>query len=359
MNKRIFFTAGPSHLYKTVPEHIQTALEDDIGSISHRGPKFEQILRETQTGLKELLRIPQEYHVLFFASANEIWERLVQNCIETSSFHFVNGSFGERFYWVAQKLGKNPTKIEVPQGEFFNLEEIAVPLEAELIGITHNESSSGVLFPAEMIHALADSFPDKLIAVDAVSSLPYPTFNYEKLDAVYFSVQKGFGLPAGLGVLILSPRAYDKSLLLEKKGLNVGSYHSFSVMKLFDDKGQTAETPNVMNIYVLNKVIKDYLEYGIEKIRKETEEKAKMMYDYFDKHDRYNPAVENKGMRSPTLIVINTKGNSQKIYTYLDTLNMEVGFGYGDAKEQQIRIANFPSHTKQDIERLLHAFNSL
>lgn len=359
MEKRLFFTAGPSQIYSTVPHHISAAIAANIPSISHRGPQFTEIMQGAQSGLKELLRIPQDYHIFFFASATEIWERLIQNCVETTSFHFVNGSFGERFYWTAERLQKKPLMVEASMGEGFNISKVVVPKEVEMICLTHNESSSGVMWQMEDIHQLSEQYPDKLIAIDVVSSIPYPSFNYEKVDAVYFSVQKGFGLPAGLGVLILSPRAFAKSLALEKKAVSTGSYHSFSVLKEFDEKGQTPETPNVLNIYLLDKVIQDYLTYGIEKIRKETDEKADMLYSYFEKHDRYSLAVPNPRDRSRTLVVIDTKGDSKNIVTYLDTQNIEVGYGYGKAKETQVRIANFPTHSKDDVERLIEAFKKI
>lgn len=359
MQKRLFFTAGPSQLYSTVPSHIETAIKNYIPSISHRAPQFSQIMKGAQDGLRELLRIPDEHHILFFSSATEIWERLVQNCIEETSFHFVNGVFGERFYWTAEKLGKKPIKLEVPQGGSFSEQQISIPKNAELIAFTHNESSSGVMWPVEDINTIADAYPDALIAIDAVSSMPYPAFNYEKTDAVYFSVQKGFGLPAGLGVLILSPRAFNKSLLLDKKGISIGSYHSFPVMQQFNEKSQTSETPNVLNLYLLDKVIQDYLQYGIEKIRKETDDKAAILYEYFAKHDRYELAVPLEKDRSQTLVVLNTHGESKNIVTALDLVDIEIGYGYGEAKNEQVRVSNFPAHTMVDVERLLEEFKKI
>ena len=51
----------------------------------------------------------------------------------------------------------------------------------------------------------------RLLAVDAVSSLPYPDFDYTKLDSVFFSVQKGFGLPSGLGVWMANDKCLAKA----------------------------------------------------------------------------------------------------------------------------------------------------
>lgn len=357
--KRLYFTAGPSQLYPSVPTYVAEALEAGIPSISHRGAQFISIYNSTTKALKELLSVPDDFTVFYFSSATEIWERIIQNCVEETSTHFVNGTFGERFHWTAKMLGRKPTMVEAPFGEGFDVSKISVPEKSELLAFTHNESSSGVMWQMEDIYTVADKYPDKLVAIDVVSSLPYPTINFDKVDLVYFSVQKGFGLPAGLGVCLVSMRALAKQRDMLNKGISTGSYHSFSTMKASSDKGQTVETPNVLNIYLLGKVCAEYIDYGLGNIRQETDEKAARLYGYFEKHDRYKPAIKNPRDRSQTLIVIDTQGDSKKIVSFLETQDIEVGYGYGDAKETQVRIANFPTHTMAEVERLLEAFQKL
>lgn len=363
--KRLFFTAGPSQLYPTVPSYIAAAIDNQVPSWSHRGREFAELFTSVRLGLKKLLGVPGEYEVLFFSSATEIWERLIQNCVDTTSFHFVNGEFGHRFRWTAQRLGRNPLAVEVPQGEFFDLKKTQVPNHVELIAITHNESSSGVAWTPEEIEYVADANPDALIAVDGVSSIPYPALPYKKIDAVYFSVQKGFGLPAGLGVCILSPRALRRSQEREKLGTSsragypTGSYHSFPVMLEMAAKGQTVETPNVLAIYLLDKVIEEFRGIGLKQIRRDTEQKADMLYSFFDRQTQLAPAVPKGKNRSATLIVVNTTGASGQIIEKLLQRGIEVGCGYGKRKNDQIRIANFPAHARSDVQRLIDELSAI
>ena len=79
-----------------------------------------------------------------------------------------------------------------------------------------------------MLSPSVDLPAEKLVALDCVSALPYADIPVDKVDAVYFSVQKGFGMPAGLGVLILSPAAVAKAATIEEAGISTGSYHSFA-----------------------------------------------------------------------------------------------------------------------------------
>ena len=98
MNKKIYFTPGPSQLYFTVEEHIKNALKKNILSISHRSKTFKILYEECIENIKILFNLNKNYHIAFTSSANEIWERIIQNLIVKTSIHYVNGSFSKKFY---------------------------------------------------------------------------------------------------------------------------------------------------------------------------------------------------------------------------------------------------------------------
>lgn len=354
--KRIFFTVGPSQLYPTVPAHIKTALRDYVPSISHRGKQFIDIYKKTTDCLRKLMGIPSEYHIFFLGSATEAMERIIQNTVESHSFHLVNGAFSKKFFTIASQLGKRTEKKEAPAGYGFDVKSIQIPKETECICITQNETSTGVAFPIADVSFFRQKSPSSLVALDVVSSVPFVKIDFSIVDLTFFSVQKGFGLLAGLGVLVVSSRAFEKCKKLHKKGVKIGSYHNFFIMEEYERKNQTYETPSVLGIYLLGKVCGDFLEKGIDTIRAETEEKAGVLYEFFDKHTKYKPRVKEKKFRSLTTIVIDTQGETPKILPYLAKKGFIVSSGYGSFKENQIRIANFPSHSKENVERLLRVF---
>ncbi|WP_276372116.1 aminotransferase class V-fold PLP-dependent enzyme [Chryseolinea sp. H1M3-3] len=351
MNPKINFTPGPSQLYFTVEDHVRTAFRDGVPTLSHRSKKFESYYKDTVEGLRELLKLPADYHIYFTGSATEIWERLIQNLVEEKSFHLVNGSFSKRFFEIAQQLGKIPSKNEVSNGKGFE-DSLSIPTDTELIAVTHNETSTGVSVPLDYIYNLRSKNPGALIAVDAVSSLPFPDFNYSKLDSVFFSVQKGFGLPAGLGVWMVNDQCLAKADALLSKGISIGSYHNLPSLKAHAVKNQTPETPNVLSIYVLSKVIGDMIRRGISNIRKETEYKATLLYQTLDSHPHLKPFVADKTFRSKTVIVADCGEYTEKITSKLLENGMQPGDGYGAAKKSQLRFANFPTHSKEQFELL-------
>lgn len=355
---KIYFTPGPSQLYPTVPAHIRHALSHDLASISHRSKTFQQIFAETTQNLRGLLEIPKEYHLFFLGSANEAWERILENCVTQQPLHFVNGSFSQKFYSFSQSLNLNPQQITAEEGQGFeNPAQYfeAVQPETELLAFCANETATGVATLPEFIYAFREQFPQKLIAVDLVSAWPYYQLDVSKVDLAYFSVQKGFGLPAGLGVLAVSPRAMKQAAQLQKPG----TYHTFAALQDQASKNMTPETPNVLAIYLLGKVAGDMLHKGIDVIRRETEAKAATLRQAISGSKTLQVAPTPESLQSQTVVVVNCTEPSKTMSMLAEEHGWYVGEGYGKAKDRQIRIANFPAHSPEVVLKLAKILRKL
>jgi phosphoserine aminotransferase len=356
---KIFFTPGPAHLYPTTEGHILNAIKENIGSISHRGKQFQVIYEEADLNIRALLGVPNDFKIFFTGSATEIWERIIQNTVENHSTHFVNGSFSKKFHEFSGELGNTALKFEVPFGKGFDLNAYQIPSETELICVTHNETSSGVMMPVSDINTLKAANPNAIIAVDAVSSVPYPQFDFTKIDTVFFSVQKGMGLPAGLGVWIVNDRCIAKANAIKAKGKSIGTYHSLPSLLSNGSKFETPSTPNVFGIYLLAKVTGDMLRKGVDTIRKETELKASKLYAFAQESSLLDIFVENPDHRSQTVVVANTTGASAELISKLKTFDLVLGSGYGNFKDKQVRIANFPAVAVEDVDLLISKMKQL
>ncbi|NJN42027.1 MAG: alanine--glyoxylate aminotransferase family protein [Flammeovirgaceae bacterium] len=301
---KINFSPGPSQLYFTVPDHIRSALRENMGSLSHRSTKFKSLYQEVVEGLQALMQIPPTHSVYLLSSASEIFERSLTSLVDTSSFHFVNGAFAEKYFETSIALGKRASRIDAAYGKEFNSLEITA--NTELICITHNETSTGTSFPLQSIYGLKAENPDVLISVDAVSSAPIPSFDFTQIDSLFFSVQKGFGLPAGLGVWIVNEQCVERAnrLLIEKKIHN--TFHNIPNLEKYYKSFQTPETPNVLSIYLLAKVIQDMQRRGIEMIRKETAYKSALLYHTLAGSSVLTPFVKKREWQSSTVIVAET-----------------------------------------------------
>lgn len=352
--KNTYLTPGPSELYFTIPDHIKTALNEQIGSISHRSQEFKDIFEQTVGNLRELMDIPDDFYVVFTSSASEIFERLIQNCVEKHSFHFVNGAFSKKFYDFSVLLKRDSQKINAAFGTGFDVQNVEIPQESELIALTLNETSTGVHFPSQDIALLREKYPNKIIALDAVSALPHVKIDFTKIDTTFFSVQKAFGLPAGLGVWIFNEKCLQKAKYLQEKGVDIGTFHCLPEFAKRAKTFQTPATPNVLGIYLLGKVAGDMLRKGIETIRTETRYKATLVYHFLEQHKELSAFVKEKRFQSETTLVIDLPSDNAELYVEkLKKQGIILGTGYGEYKKAHLRIANFPTHSKEIFERLV------
>ena len=95
------------------------------------------------------------------------------------------------------------------------------------------------------------------------------------------------------------------------------------------------------------------LKIGIRKIRKDTDIKAKLIYDFLDKNPHLTPFVKNKMDRSQTVIVAQMDQKTESLITFLKEQGLIVGSGYGKLKDFQVRIANVPANSIQDTKLLI------
>jgi phosphoserine aminotransferase len=352
-----YFTPGPAELYPSVERHFREAFEQQIGSISHRSQRFRDLYQFADAQLRQLLQVPDYSAILFTSSANEIWERLLMNTVEEVSFHLVNGAFSEKLRDFSTQLGLRPITFQKPLGEGFFEQEIQLPAEVELLACTANETATGVQMRPEDIHALKRRYPQTLVTVDMVSSAPYPDLDLSLVDSAYFSVQKSFGMPAGLGVWIVSPTLLEKSKKIQAQTRSVGTYHSLPVLWKNYEKFETPETPNVLFIYVLGKVAEDMNRLGIKTIRQETEQKAKMLYDFLEETEGFAPAVKEIAHRSQTVVVADVPAPAP-LLEKAKKQGLIIGSGYGAGKASQLRIANFPAVSQAQVAQLIEVLRT-
>lgn len=328
---------------------MQDAFKSGILSVNHRSPECVEMVRNTINLLHKKLDIPADYSVYFISSATEAWEIIAQSLVKENSFHVYNGAFGKKWFEYTQKL------IPGAKGYAFGLNENLANLsaeirsagsEAEVICITQNETSNGtqVLVNRQKIAQNQES----LIAVDATSSMAGITFDWTQGDIWFTSVQKCLGLPAGAGIMICSPKALKKA---EETGENK-HYNSLLFIHENFAKFQTHYTPNVLNIYLLNRVLEEIQEisYISDKIRKQADD----WYSFFENSSfKTSLLVENNTVRSDTVIAV--KGDEELIKTIKNqskTAGITLGNGYGDWKNNTFRIANFPAIDLLEIEKL-------
>ena len=346
------FNPGPSAVYPAVRQYLTDAFDEGWLSAPHRSEKVTALVRQTVADLKTKLNVPQDYTVLFTGSATECWEILAQSLTPRRSFHLYNGDFGEKWFKYAQALRPASTSLR------FGLDEVpdvaALPFSADdtdLVCITQNETSTATQLRETFILNLYNRLGGTLLAVDATSSLAGLNLKYIKADVWFGSVQKCFGLPAGLGVLILSPRAVAQAKAVNDRA----HYNALPAMLAQMLNFQTNYTPNVLGIYLLGRVLAD--REPIKAVHQHLVDRAEKLYAFFEQATPLQPLVHNPETRSTT--VIGLTGDAVLVDTIkkkaLDA-GLHLGSGYGPLKATSLRIANFPAVPDAAMEALVQFF---
>lgn len=375
------FYPGPSKIYPQIKDFMIEAYQSGILSANHRSLACMTLVEKTVDLLKEKLNIPQNYSVYFVSSATECWEIIVQSLIRNGSFHIYNGEFGKKWAEYTEKNLKShhPILPKSNADDSFSLQTligggfISLPftekkpnnLLHEVICLTHNETSNGTYLDNETLKNIRKTYIDSLIAVDATSSMAGLDLAWESADIWFASVQKCFGLPAGLAIMVCSPKTIEQAKFIQDRQY----YNSMILLHENMLKFQTTHTPNVLNIYLLCKVME--MVENITDIDIKIRQRANDLYNFVNYNNfailpinqitykNLGTMIDNNSINtinsahSPTVLTIAGQQSAIKaLQIALANQNILLGNGYGEWKDKTLRIANFPAITDIEFELL-------
>jgi phosphoserine aminotransferase len=341
------FYPGPSKIYPQVSGYFQEAMELGILERNHRSKTFQDLFSTTKSLLKSKLNIPLDYEILMVSSATECWEIIAQSFISSKSYHFFNGAFGEK--WC------NYTKNIHPKTEpiSFGLEEDpllhSIDRNAELLAFTHNETSNGTAISEQFQKEVRSQFSNSLLAYDATSSMAGYEFDWELGDIWFASIQKCFGLPAGMALMVVSPGAIAKA-----KEINENKhYNSFNFILKNALNNQTHYTPNIANIFLLNRLMKNV--ENISAVHHNLKARKEQFYHELLKLEKLSPLILSNKLQSDTVFCLTgARDNIDLVKKVAENESVILGNGYGDLKDNTIRIANFPAIPNDDYTVLIN-----
>jgi phosphoserine aminotransferase len=344
----ITFAPGPSKVYDALPTYLQDACATGIVSANHRSAAFMSLYQQTEALMREKLHMPQDYKLLFTSSSTENWEIISQSIVESASFHIYSGSFGKKWFEYAKHIIPSSIGIKIDASQAIAVENLDIPEEFDLIALTQNETANASQVAMAVLEEIKEKFPEKMIVVDATSSMGGIELDFSLADIWFASIQKCFGLPAGCGVLVLSPKAIEK---VERRGEN-GRYNSLNFM-LENARGfQTHYTPNVLGIYLLNRVLKAMPE--IQHLDANLHARIKKLENCIVQTKSLRMLVDNAETRSTTVLAVTGPEETiTKVKLEAKEAGMELGGGYGPLKPTSFRIANFPAITDAEMDRLM------
>jgi len=296
MGQRAYnFNAGPAALPLEVLEQAQAELVDyrgigmSIMEISHRSKEYEDVNDETQSLIRELLRLPDSARVLFVQGGASLQFSMVpMNFLAPGKVanYVMTGSWAEKAIKEARKVGE--VKI-VASGEASNFtkipepEQIQADPDAAYLHITSNETIAGSQY-----HRFPDPGNVPLIA-DMSSDIMSRTFDASKFALIYAGAQKNLG-PSGVTVVILREDMVRES-----------PKHLPTMLKYDTYTGQNSlyNTPPVYSVYLVNLVLKWIKKNGgVAAMERRNREKAQLIYDAIDQSRGFYQGLIDPASRS-------------------------------------------------------------
>ena len=266
-------------LTKIAPQNLRTPgptpIPDDIVEemslpmINHRGPEFKELIEATTEGLKQVFMTTDDLYILT-ASGTGALEAAVVNTLSPGDrvIACTAGAFGDRFVQIADTYGADVLRMDFEWGDAIDPEAIRAELQKDpsikAVLVTHNETSTGVTHDLESIARVVKGEFDKLLLVDAVSSLgclPLPVDGWN-CDLVATGSQKGFMIPPGLAFISISPRGWEAY----KDAKMPRFYFDLMAAERSLVRGQTPWTPNVALLYGLRLGLDRILGEGLESV---------------------------------------------------------------------------------------------
>ena len=209
MTERIFnFSAGPAVLPVPVLEKAREEMLSlpgvgmSVMEISHRSKTFDEIHQSGEEGLREILGMPDNYHILFLQGGASLqFSMIPMNFLPQggSADYIMTGSWGKKAIKEAKRSGAVNVAATMADSGFTRVpsqEELKLDPNAAYVHLTTNETIEGVEWKQE------PEVGDVPLVADASSDILLAAHRGGKYALIYAGAQKNMG-PSGVTLVIL------------------------------------------------------------------------------------------------------------------------------------------------------------
>ncbi|GBU16143.1 MULTISPECIES: aminotransferase class V-fold PLP-dependent enzyme [Methylobacterium] len=267
------FVPGPTN----IPDRVQRAML--VPSEDHRSVDFPSLTKPLFEETKKVFGSKEGTVILYPSSGTGIWESALSNTLSrgdkvlTSRF----GQFSHLWIDMARRLGLDVIVQEEAWGTGADPAKIEEVLRADknheikAVMTVHNETATGVTSDIGAVRKALDAAGHPaLLFVDGISSIGSLPFKMDewKVDCAIAGSQKGFMLPAGLGLICISPKA----LKIAEGGAGGSNdrlahvYFAWADHLKQNPSGYFPYTPSLPLLYGLREALACISEEGLENV---------------------------------------------------------------------------------------------
>lgn len=291
MSRVYNFSAGPAVLPEEVLQEAADEMLDYKGSgmsvmeMSHRSKTYDNIIKEAEADLRELMNIPDNYKVLFLqGGASQQFAMIPMNLMKNKvADYIVTGQWAKKAYQEAQLYGK-ANKIASSEDKTFSYipdcSDLPISEDADYVYICENNTIYGTKFKT------LPNTKGKTLVADVSSCFLSEPVDVTKYGVIYGGVQKNIG-PAGVVIVIIREDLITEDVL--------PGTPTMLRYKIHADNDSLYNTPPAYGIYICGKVFKWIKKMGgLQAMKEHNEKKAKILYDFLDESKLFKGTVRKE-----------------------------------------------------------------
>ena len=285
------FSAGPAVLPEEVLKEAAAEMLDYKGSgmsvmeMSHRSKVYDNIIKEAEADLRDLMNIPDNYKVLFLqGGASQQFAMIAMNLMKNGvADYIVTGQWAKKACQEACMYGK-ANKIASSEDKTFSYipdcSDLPISEDADYVYICENNTIYGTKFKT------LPNTKGKTLVADVSSCFLSEPVDVTKYGVIYGGVQKNIG-PAGVVIVIIREDLITEDVLPGTPTMLRYKTHA--------DADSLYNTPPCYGIYICGKVFKWLkAQGGLEAMKELNEKKAKILYDFLDNSKLFKGTVRKE-----------------------------------------------------------------
>lgn len=291
MSRVYNFSAGPAVLPEEVLKEAAEEMLDYKGcgmsvmEMSHRSKVFDDIIKDAEKDLRDLMNIPDNYKVMFLqGGASQQFAAVPMNLMKNKKAgYIVTGQWAKKAYSEAKMYGEAIELASSADKTFSYIpdcSDLDIPEDLDYVYICENNTIYGTKYKT------LPNTKGKTLVADVSSCFLSEPVDVTKYGVIYGGVQKNVG-PAGVVIVIAREDLIRDDVL--------PGTPTMLKWKTQADADSLYNTPPCYGIYICGKVFKWLKKMGgLEEMQRRNEEKAKILYDYLDESKLFKGTVRKE-----------------------------------------------------------------
>ena len=349
-------TPGPT----PCPDAVLEAMSRSM--VNHRGPEFRELILRLTEKLKRVFMTENRLYILTASGTGSLEAAVVNTLSPGDRVLAVSvGYFGDRFTDIARAHGAEVVELNFEWGTAADPDLIRRALREDpqirAVQITHNETSTGVTNDLETISSVVKGEFNRMLLVDAVSSLGciHLPVDLWACDMVSTSSQKGLMVPPGLSFISVGDDAWEA----REEAKMPRYYFDLPSAQRYLERGETPWTPAVSICYGLEVALDMLLEEGMDQVFARHASIADMARQGIRAMGLELLAEERHASNTVTAVRVPEGVGAGRLSEMLRIEHsVVVAGGQGRLRDRIFRIGHMGQVAQQDIEEVLIALET-